>query len=108
MCGGFYGWMEVSAEEYRDLCGVDPPTDRTPPPADDDSVADSAGAAASWASAPAPTGEGTPPEGHTPFEPGAVRTASAAEPTASDAAADAAGTPTGDAERAADDEGTDR
>lgn len=34
VCGGFYGWMEVSAEEYRDLCGVDPPTDRTPPPAE--------------------------------------------------------------------------
>ncbi|MDO5669480.1 MAG: hypothetical protein Q4G50_05705 [Corynebacterium sp.] len=34
VCGGLYGWMEVSAEEYRDLCGIDPPTNRTPPPAE--------------------------------------------------------------------------
>ncbi|GAB3694820.1 hypothetical protein GCM10027595_07860 [Corynebacterium nasicanis] len=33
VCGGLYGWMKVSAEEYRDLCGIDPPTNRTPPPA---------------------------------------------------------------------------
>lgn len=32
VCGGLYGWMEVSAERYLELCGVSPPTDRTPPP----------------------------------------------------------------------------
>lgn len=32
VCGGMYGWMDVSAERYRELCGMPPPTDRTPPP----------------------------------------------------------------------------
>lgn len=26
VCGGLYGWREVSRDEYVDLCGVEPPT----------------------------------------------------------------------------------
>lgn len=26
VCGGLYGWQEVSRAEYIDLCGVEPPT----------------------------------------------------------------------------------
>lgn len=34
VCGGLYGWMEVSTEEYLDLCGVMPPTHLVPEPTD--------------------------------------------------------------------------
>src|SRR5699024_1802932 len=33
VCGGLYGWREVSAQEYRDLCGGTPPTDAARPTA---------------------------------------------------------------------------
>lgn len=32
VCGGMYGWLEVTAERQLELCGVLPPTQECPAP----------------------------------------------------------------------------
>lgn len=92
VCGGLYGWREVSAQEYRDLCGGTPPTDAGPP--DREPPARQPSDRRPSAPAAEPPAPETEPAGPSTTRASTTAPTSAAQATTSAAAAPAAGTGT--------------